>query len=294
MESLEFQVSSFRFQVSGFKFQGYEMMQKSIKTIFNFQFSIFNFQLLYRRIGYFADQSGILRRYRREGGGWDEHLENTRKFALKAMQGKKNKAAAVLGSGWLLDVPLEEMSKYFEKVYLYDIRHPAKVKKMAKTLGNIELRVCDISGFARPVYQYVKQYRNSRNRPPISDIQPQIALDLNEFDFVFSCNILNQLDILLIEYLSQFFELKGEETICFRENVQKRHIDLLPRGRSCMVADYEEIILTPEGKEISRKTSVYHPIIRRPDAQRWKWKFDTKMTYYKDKKTFFEVLGVEM
>ena len=240
------------------------------------------------------DQSGILRRYRRESAGWDEHLNNTRKFALKAMQGKIRKSAAVLGSGWLLDVPLEEMSSYFEKVCLFDIQHPEKVKKQVKSLGNVELQVCDISGFANPVNQYLKQYRNSRNRLPINEMQPQDRLNLDEFDFVFSCNILNQLDILLIEYLSQFFDLNRDETVGFRKNVQKRHIDMLPRGRSCMVADYEEITYTPDGKEISRKTSVYHPVIHRPDARRWTWKFDTKMKYYDDKKTFFEVLGVEI
>ena len=250
--------------------------------------------IIFRQIGFFADQSGILRRYRREREGWDAHLQNTREFALKAMSGKNRKSAAVLGSGWLLDVPLEEMSRYFEKVSLFDIRFPDAVKKQIKPLGNVELHVCDISGFVRPVYQYVKQYRNSKNRVPVSDIKPQNMLELDEFDFVFSCNILNQLDILLIEYLSRFFELSREESINFSKNVQKQHIELLPRGRSCMVADYEEITRAPDDKEISRKLSVHHPIIKTANAQRWKWEFDTKMTYYRDKKTIFEVLGVEI
>jgi len=163
-----------------------------------------------------------------------------------------------------------------------------------RPLGNVELRVCDISGFARPVYQYAKQFRNSKTRPPISDIQPQTSLDLSGFDFVFSCNILNQLDILLIDYLAQFFDLSQEESVDFSRNVQHRHIDMLPCNRSCIVADYEAITCTPADKEISRKTSVYHPIIKRPDAQRWTWKFDTKMTYYQDKKTYFKVLSCQL
>jgi hypothetical protein len=245
-------------------------------------------------MGYYSDQSGILRRYRRERDGWNAHLQNTRKFALEAMSGKNRKSAAVLGSGWLLDVPVEEMSRYFEKVYLYDIRFPAAVKKQIKPLGNVELRTCDISGFVQPVYQYVKQNRDDKNRIPVSDIQPQNILELNEFDFVFSCNILNQLDILLVDYLNHFFELNDDEILAFRKNVQKLHIDLLPRNRSCLVADYQEITFTPDDKEISRKTSVHHPIIQTENARRWRWKFDTKMTYYRDKKTFFEVFGVKI
>ena len=69
---------------------------------------------------------------------------------------------------------------------------------------------------------------------------------------------------------------------------------MLPRNRSLMVADYEEITFSPEGKEISRKTSVHHPIIKRPDARRWTWKFDTKMTYHKDKTTFFKVMSCNL
>jgi len=248
---------------------------------------------MFRKMGYFDDQLGIIRRYQREREHWDAHLINTRQFTMKAMQGKNRKSAAVLGSGWLLDVPVEEMSQYFGKLYLYDIRHPTVVKKQIHPLGNVELRVCDISGFARSVYQYTKQYRNRKERPPISVIQPQPMLDLSGFDFVVSCNILSQLDILLIDYLLQFFKLGYDETVIFRSNVQQHHIEMLPRNRSCIIADYEEIICTPEGREISRKTSVHHPIIR-TDTHRWTWKFDTKMTYHKDRMTFFEVMSCEL
>ena len=249
---------------------------------------------MFRRMGFFADQKGIIRRYQREQEGWDAHLQNTRQFAIEAMQGKNNRSAAVLGSGWLLDVPVEEMSKYFEKIYLYDVRHPAAVKNRVQSLNNVELRVYDISCFARSVYQYVKQYRSSKNRPPVSAIQPQTDLNLNGFDFVFSCNILNQLDILLIDYLTQSYVLSNEEIMDFRRNVQQYHINLLPQNRSCLVADYEEITFSADGKEISRKTSVHHHIIRSNDAQRWTWKFDTKMTYYEDRMTFFEALSVNI
>ena len=249
---------------------------------------------MFRRMGFFDDQKGIIRRYRREREHWDEHLQNTCQFAIEAMQGKNRTSAAVLGSGWLLDVPVDEMSRYFEKLYLYDVRHPEEVKKRAFSSDNVEYRTCDISGFARPVYQYLQRYRNCKNRPPVSAIQPQTELNLNDFDFVFSCNILNQLDILLIDFLTRFFDLSREETMDFRRNVQQYHINLLPQNRSCLVADYEEITCTPEGKELSRKISVHHPIIQSKDALRWTWKFDTKMTYYEGRMTFLETLGIKI
>ena len=249
---------------------------------------------MFRRMGFFDDQKGIIRRYQREREGWDEHLHHTRQFATEAMQGKNHRSAAVLGSGWLLDVPVDEMSRYFEKLFLYDVRHPAAVKNRVQSMSNVELRVCDISCFARSVHQYVKQYRNCNKRPPINAIQPQTELSLNGFDFVFSCNILNQLDILLVDYLTQFFVLSHKETMDFRRNVQQYHISLLPQNRSCLVADYEEITFSTDGREISRKTSVHHPVIHNNDIRCWTWKFDTKKTYYEDRMTFFEVLGMKI
>ncbi len=249
---------------------------------------------MFRKMGYFDDQSGITRRYQREREHWEPHLQHTRQFVLDAMQGKKRTSAAILGSGWLLDVPLDELSKYFEKVSLFDVRHPAAVSKQLQPMSNVELRVCDISCFAHTTYQYAKQYRYRKNRPPISTIQPYAGFDLSGYDFVFSCNVLNQLDILLVDYLARFFALSDEETMGFRKNVQQQHINLLPTNRSCMVADYDEILYASDGKELSCRTSVYHPIVQRPDAKRWIWEFDTRMTYYSEKKTFFHVLGVKI
>ncbi len=248
---------------------------------------------MFRKMGFFGDQSGILKRYHREREHWDTHLQNTRQFVLRSVQGKKRPSGAVLGSGWLLDVPVEELSRRFEKLYLFDIRHPAAVKKRLQTLKNVILCECDISGFAHNTYDYVKQYRNKKDRLPIGSVQPRSVPDLSTFDFVFSCNILNQLDILLVDYLSRFFDLSDEEILDFRRNVQQHHIDMLPRGKSCMVADREEITYDQTGKEISRKQTVYFPTIFQ-NAEKWIWEFDTRMTYYEGKKTFFEVSATNL
>jgi hypothetical protein len=249
---------------------------------------------MFRKMGYFRDQRGILRRYRREKQNWDTHLEKTRNFAIRSAEKRNKGSAIILGSGWLLDVPVEELSHLFEKITLMDIRHPRAVRKDIRKYGNMELVAGDISGFSHSVYQYVKKYRNRRDRPPISTIKPSENLNLNSYDFVFSCNILNQLDILLIDFLSESFDLKEQEIVDFRKKIQQYHINLLPGNRSCLVADDEEILYSPQGEELSRKISVFHPIVHRSDAERWVWKFDTAMTYYPDKITHFRVLAVEL
>ncbi len=249
---------------------------------------------MFHKMGYFTDQSGIMNRYERERKHWDAHLNNTKAFAIQAMQGKGNKKAAVLGSGWLLDVPIEELSRSFETVSLFDVKHPAEVKKKAAQMGNVQLHVCDISGFARPVYEYTKNYRVNCGRTPIDTIEYAPSINLSDFDFVFSCNILNQLDILLVDYLLEDFDLHSEETLAFRKKVQAQHIAILPTGKSCLVSDYEEITYSWDNVQMSAKMLVENDITKRPDARKWVWEFDTQMTYHKDRKTFFNVLGVNI
>jgi hypothetical protein len=249
---------------------------------------------IFQKMGYFDDQYGIMRRYKREKENWLEHLQNTQNAVHKAMHGKQTRTAAVLGSGWWLDVPIMQMCEHFENLHLYDIKHQNSIKEKSKTLKNTTLHTCDISAYAKAVYKYVQKYRNKRKRPPINEIQPMEILNLNDFDFVFSCNILNQLDILLIDYLNGYFDLTDEEIFAFTTNVQQLHIDNLPKKRSLLVADYKEITYDDAGRKLSTKSSVYHDIIKQKDAQRWIWKFDTQKTFYSDRKTFFEVIAVNI
>jgi hypothetical protein len=97
-----------------------------------------------------------------------------------------------------------------------------------------------------------------------------------------------------VDYLLQFFDLEKDELTAFRRKVQDYHISHLPVQHSCIVADYEEKIYSPENQLIERNTSVYHPITTQPDAQRWTWVFDTGMTYHAGKKTTFEVLAIDV
>ena len=63
-----------------------------------------------RRAGYLKDQTGIRRRYEREQEPWQQHIDNTRRFIVEsARKAANHKSVAVLGSGWLLDVPVDEL-----------------------------------------------------------------------------------------------------------------------------------------------------------------------------------------
>ena len=66
-----------------------------------------------RKMGYISDQEGIMKRYLNEQDKWEFHLQNTRQFILDSFKDVQIRNLAIFGSGWLLDLPLEELSKKF-------------------------------------------------------------------------------------------------------------------------------------------------------------------------------------
>lgn len=245
---------------------------------------------IFQKMGYFSDQEGIMRRYIREVQYWEPHLNHTKEFILNSAQSKIRNKVAVLGSGWLLDVPLEELSTMFKEVWLFDIKHPYPVQSRALKLGNVRLVETDVSGFACSVYF------TCREADPfnIHRLSPAVSFDLKDFDYVVSCNMLNQLDILLIDYIRQKTRLEKAEEQQLRKKVQQFHLSLLPEAKSCVVSDIEELSVSIKGEVLETKPLVFDPVIYKPQEYSWIWHFDNSFTYRSGYNTWFKVVAVNL
>ena len=124
-------------------------------------------------------------RHRRCREAWAPHLQHTRDMILAAADAcSSHDKVVILGSGLLLDVPVEELSERFKTVELVDILHMPQVRHAVSGLANVRLLTRDITGVVEPL---------SRGDIP----QPDIAdLGVNGASLVVSCNILSQLGIL--------------------------------------------------------------------------------------------------
>lgn len=249
---------------------------------------------IYRKLGFFMDQSGIMRRYLREKEDWKDHLENTKSFILKCAADKGKKDAAILGSGWLLDVPLAELSKQFDRVWLFDIFHPKQVITGTQKFTNVTLISTDISGFALSVYKNTRL--NKLFKPFDPDMmKSEFDFDLSVFDFVVSCNILNQLDIILMDYLKKRRKLKASVDFYLRKKIQDVHINMLPKGKSCLISDMEELWVDENKRVKEQKTLVYTDKLSLKDVEdKWIWKFDNHFSYHTDFKTWFNVVAINI
>jgi hypothetical protein len=247
---------------------------------------------VFRKMGYYDDQDGIMRRFRREGNAWMEHLENTKAFIIKASREMKKGKVCVLGSGWLLDVPITELSDMFAQVWLFDIRHPEEVKRKVSKLTNVYLVETDISGFVLPLYSCIQN--SSKNREcVVTSLTPQFDFDLNDFDFIVSCNILNQLDILLVDYMKRFIKNNTVAEDQLRKTIQENHVRMLPGRKSCLISDVEELSIENDRIQ-NRQSLVFAENMPGEYNNTWMWHFDNYRTYHSKYKTWFKVKAWEV
>ncbi|MBF0167226.1 MAG: hypothetical protein HQL45_06295 [Alphaproteobacteria bacterium] len=91
------------------------------------------------------EQAAILSRFRRHQAAWEPHLAASRSVILEAIQHcSMRDRAVILGSGLLLDVPIEELCRQFAQVVLVDLHHPAPARRMGRRHSNIDLLTTDI------------------------------------------------------------------------------------------------------------------------------------------------------
>ncbi len=98
------------------------------------------------RMGYTSGQSGIMRRMLRKEGGWKDHLAKTSEYIQQVVKDQKPRSIRILGSGWLLDVPIKFLIDNCEKIILTDIIHPNQIINKYSGYKNIEFETNDITG----------------------------------------------------------------------------------------------------------------------------------------------------
>jgi len=247
-----------------------------------------------RRMGYLKDQEGIMNRYIRESSTWKKHLEHTRKFIAGSFQESEAESVAVLGSGWLLDVPLEDLLLRFKHIYLVDIHHPIQIRKKTESIKQIELIEEDLTGGAiEQIWQLFRESRTSLQEGKLLDqISLKVPLKQIEVDALISVNLLNQLDILLCDYIRKRGPFQQEALAPFRSLIQKFHLDWISSFPGCLVTDIREVVVDKNGTE-SSKALLYTNLPPGSRRKSWWWDFDTRGTYHPGSRTRMEVQAIE-
>jgi hypothetical protein len=234
-----------------------------------------------QRSGYRRDQKGILRRYHREAKNWELHLSKTKDCILNFIEGKTGRVA-VLGSGWLLDVPVDALKKQFDEIVCYDLLHPKNIVKQYADNQKFSFIERDVTGglsdwaLQQPVYE-----GNALS------VVPEFGgfFEANDFDAVISVNLLSQLDGLAVDYLTDEKNYPLAELLLMSQSVQQQHIDSLPKGKTLLITDTVEFAFD-EISEIERKL-IHAQLPHSFDT--WIWTFDTRGLYIAGKEVNMKV-----
>lgn len=240
-----------------------------------------------RAIGFIEDQKGIMRRYKREKLNWDSHLENTKAYISRQTAGQFFNKIAVLGSGYLLDLPTDILLSRCNEIQLYDINHPKEIQARYRDNAKISFIEMDITGLSKHLHSA------KRNSDVQKIIGTQSQFSVPDADLIISLNILNQLDIILVDYLNGKMVLDMETELQLRNKIQSEHIACLTETMSLLVADTEEIHIDENGQKSSNNLfTEMHIAGITSDAETWKWSFDTTGNYAEDAIVTFNVCAV--
>jgi hypothetical protein len=221
-----------------------------------------------RRMGYLSQMLALRGRHRRRRAGWQPHLYNTKKFILAAAGTcRKQDTVVVLGSGLLLDVPIEALADMFHEVVLVDVVHLPEVRKRIRRHKNVRTIRRDITSVAERLYWNVQQ---GQNELPASE--PGIPGADTDIGLVISLNVLSQLTIQLQDYVRKKLPEHAEETITdWCDQIYESHYQALRALPIdvCLIADHEYVYRNREGNVIERGSTVGKVTLPEPDASWW-------------------------
>lgn len=240
--------------------------------------------LIKRKAGYVKDQKGIIRRYSREADNWLSHIENCKQFIVANLQKTGAKKVAILGSGYLLDVPIDELIENNFEVDFYDINHPLIIKRKYNSVKGFNFITKDLTHGLIEKAVKCKSYIEF-----VQLISEHKITSLNSnYDYVISLNLLNQLDILLCDYIIKKFRKSNEDLIEIRTQIQEQHLQLLQKYKSCLITDSVEQQLIDN--KIQCSINLIFCSLKDLECQKeWEWIFDTNRSFNENYNTSFIV-----
>ncbi len=213
-----------------------------------------------KRLGYAYESVAIQSRYERQKEAWLPHVKNCHSF-FKKLSGN---SIVILGSGALIDIPIEELQKQFEKIYLVDIVHPRKVLKEFKDSQRVECITLDITGLNKILGKKFSEKQ-------ILEVLSKTNIEaLPKSDVLVSCNLLSQLPLKPVHYIAK--NIPSIDQKFLKKKIQRQHIELLKEfsGRPFVISDVE-LAYRDASNHLANRQDTVHVKIPLENEEVWYW-----------------------
>ncbi len=218
-------------------------------------------------MGYVREAIAAAARYRRRHQAWAFHLHRCRSLIRKAVADCSGTGrVVVLGSGALLDIPLDDLTRRFKTVELIDIFHLPATRKRLAGYPNVILTETDISGVAEAVRDF---YGNAET--PLPTPKPDAGL-IAEADLVISANLLSHLPLLPMDALeARAPSSTAEQRQTFGRDVIDHHLAMLEAHGGPVVLITETLrLIHDQGTPIQKADPLFGAAIPYV-CEEWAW-----------------------
>lgn len=198
-----------------------------------------------RQAGYLKELIAIQARYRRCRNSWEPHLQASRAAIIAAVDRcDRRHHAIVCGSGLLLDIPLDTLSRAFARVTLVDAVHLRSTRRLARQFTNVPCAETDRSGVAVGLLLGTAKGADQLPGPIAPTVEPP-----KEIDLVISANVLTQLPVTPLQYLDRHLPLPADDLDLHARAIMQAHLDHLAQldAVCCLLAETEVAHVAPDG-----------------------------------------------
>jgi len=213
--------------------------------------------------GYIYQNVSLRFRARRCAKAWQNHVDESHRFIRDHLEKNNPKSVMIIGSGILMEVPIEAILARAEKVYLVDLVHSSTVRKLARKNPKVQLIEKDISSLLGILKKGTGPFQ-LKNIP----WKQLPAWDLPKVDWVVSANLLSQIPLMISEVLPMTSETYEK----FARSVRDQHLERLleQAPKVLLFADFETRYIDDTNQRI--KTESYEVDLRglRFDRE-WLW-----------------------
>lgn len=247
---------------------------------------------LFDKLGYNHYHKRMFDRYLREKEGWTIHNEKTKKFISDNLPSGIINSVAVLGSGWLIDVPIDFLLSRCNKIYLVDIKHPNQIKHKFRNNKKVVFIEKDLNGDLLQQLNSKMKFLNKTVKFPLNEILTNGFSDdgFSDADFLISVNLLSQLSHPITDFLSKYKLFTEEELSDLTKRNQQSHINCLMKKQSIIISDFEEKRIDKNG-DCSVHPIVLAELPKGKTECQWEWLFDNTFNYYIDKNVIMRVIA---